>query len=189
MLLIAGTNGTGKSTLASKITSKCGSHVIKTSDVREALRTCIPREAIPELFFSTYRLTDMCVHTPLHELLERQALPILRCASSILDMHSGDPTSTILEGIHITPAILGLIEHRPLSVVVLKQPEPESHWEHLLQRSKINKRKQIAKYCDYFENIRSNGDYIESSWSKIKPQPDSLRIYICDVDSFDLTIL
>lgn len=53
--MLAGTSGTGKSTLASLLGSKLGiSTVLSTDTIRHILRNFISKEEFPILFASTY---------------------------------------------------------------------------------------------------------------------------------------
>ena len=55
MILLAGTSGTGKSTLASLLGSRLGiSTVISTDTIRHVMRNFISKEDDPIIFASTY---------------------------------------------------------------------------------------------------------------------------------------
>ena len=55
MVLLAGTSGTGKSTLASLLGSRLGiSTVLSTDTIRHVMRNFVSKEENPVLFASTY---------------------------------------------------------------------------------------------------------------------------------------
>jgi 2-phosphoglycerate kinase len=62
MILLAGTSGTGKSTLASLLGSRLGiSTVLSTDTIRHIMRNFVAKEEDPILFASTYE-THMLVN-------------------------------------------------------------------------------------------------------------------------------
>jgi 2-phosphoglycerate kinase len=59
LVLLAGTSGTGKSTLASLLGSRLGiSTVLSTDTIRHVMRNFISREELPILFASTYETAN-----------------------------------------------------------------------------------------------------------------------------------
>jgi 2-phosphoglycerate kinase len=66
LVLLAGTSGTGKSTLASLLGSRLGiSTVLSTDTIRHVMRNFISREECPILFASTYETANFVYSFPL----------------------------------------------------------------------------------------------------------------------------
>jgi 2-phosphoglycerate kinase len=64
-VLLAGTSGTGKSTLASLLGSRLGiSTVLSTDTIRHVMRNFISREELPILFASTYETANFVIKYP-----------------------------------------------------------------------------------------------------------------------------
>lgn len=163
-ILIPGATGVGKTTLALAISCAYPSLVLRSSDVREALRTVAAPEAMPELFHSSYRVLEHSTEEALEILFMRQCGPINHAISRILRRHQSSKYFCVVEGVHLLPTICDSIADRDLLVLLQRQPSPGEHLSRLRDRESHDPFRPASRYAPHIENIRRIGEYIEQSW-------------------------
>jgi 2-phosphoglycerate kinase len=124
IILVGGTAGTGKSTLARELSSLLGiDHRLGTGFLREVLRTETSPAKDPDLFTFTFRSEN-----PIKTLIaqaKRLRPSILACVQRARN----EGTSLIIEGTHLLPELYCDIG-ADLSIV-LSAPQLEEHWQRL----------------------------------------------------------
>jgi hypothetical protein len=121
IILLGGTSGTGKSTLAALLSSKLGiSTVLSTDFVRHLLRKVMSRESHPVLWGSTYNAAECMSPAALdpHDMTEEartarvisgyleQSSLIHEQLFSVIMSYVSAKRSLIVEGVHLTPALM-----------------------------------------------------------------------------------
>jgi 2-phosphoglycerate kinase len=161
---IAGATGVGKTTLASLLSRELRCHVLRTTDVREVLRTVIPECTLPSFFRSTYELQDLADNSFAKQFND-QAVPILAAIGSVLNRRYGsEQDHVIVEGVHLLPSILRHLRCRSYLVLLIPQPSVEEHWRRLATRAGHNDKKPLSRYRDNFRTLREIGALVEENW-------------------------
>jgi 2-phosphoglycerate kinase len=120
VVLLGGTAGTGKSTLANKLCARLGlDHRLGTGFVRAVVCSETTAERDPELFSFTFRAQDPVEH--LRSQAERLQPAVLACIRRAED----EGTSLVVEGPHLLPSLYAHLA--VASFVVLAAPPAVEH--------------------------------------------------------------
>jgi 2-phosphoglycerate kinase len=178
VILIGGTAGTGKSTLAGKLCSNLGlDHRIGTGFIREIVKSQHRREDCPELHRFTFR-----AERPIDNLME-QAERLRPAIIACIERAKTEGTSLVIEGNHLLPAL-----YRNTTVdlfVVLAAPERGEHLRRLQGPSHQNRRTSASD----FENVRRIDEYFRSEAKRCAVPyvlyTDNLESFITRLPSID----
>ena len=119
IVLIGGTAGCGKTTLANRLVAHLDlDHRIGTGFIRAVLQSQTDPAVDPLLFRHTYESDD-----PLGNL-QAQALRLLPAVRSCVDRARAEGTSLVVEGTHLLP---DLYHDAGARFVVLEPPDPIEH--------------------------------------------------------------
>ena len=166
-ILIGGSSGIGKSTVAQALSIKHGiTHVIETDYLREVLRAIISQEHSPILHKDSYNsfevLEEYGVSTeelPLEELVRIGYLwhvsPIISLVKRVVQRAYMDRDDIVIEGVHLCPGALDLSEFKgkmDVKFFILNVDE-EMHHQRFLMRAK-HKERDTEKHLRYFRHIR-----------------------------------
>lgn len=170
IVLMAGTSGTGKSTLASLLATKLGVNtVLSTDSVRHAMRSYTSRTETPVLFVSTYQAGDALAdgdETEDREKAQRrrvlkgykaQSDVVIDNLDRIITLFEEQHQSLIIEGVHLRPdQIIRLVRKHPTCIpFVVYISNPQKHRERFAVRAKnMAVDPKENKYIQYFDNIR-----------------------------------
>lgn len=109
IVLVGGSSGSGKSTIAAKVARRRGiEHVIGTDSVREALRVAIPPGVSPALHESSYTthktLADFVAADGKVERLGflEHARPVASAVNGLLKRARKEDIGEVVEGVHVT---------------------------------------------------------------------------------------
>lgn len=155
LLLLAGVNGVGKSTLSMKIAESLKiKRVVSTDSIREVLRSNIDPLESPELHRSSFSIGKN--KHPVSDW-EDCCNVVLGGINSIIDKSRREGVDLILEGVHLKPdnqIIRKWEEEGGVAVgVILYVHNEESHKEMLVLREKETWR-NVDRYLSSFKNIR-----------------------------------
>ncbi len=143
VILIGGTAGTGKSTLARELSSHFAiDHRIGTGFIREILKSQHSEETAPELYRFTFR-----AERPIDNLIA-QAERLRPAVTACITRAKNEGTSLVIEGNHLLPAL-----YRDAQVdifIVLSAPAPDEHFRRL---HGLSHSKRQTTTLD-FENVR-----------------------------------
>jgi 2-phosphoglycerate kinase len=172
IILIGGTTGVGKSTIATQLATRLGiTRVISTDAVREVLRSAFTAEMFPTLYTSSFE-ADKAVRQPIPHSADRliigfreQAAAVAVGAQSLIDRAVAEGTDLIIEGAHLVPGFLESVETHdavvvPLLVVVENE---ELHRSHFYWRSLQARQRSSDRYLNNFKKIRKIQKYMSSS--------------------------
>jgi 2-phosphoglycerate kinase len=172
VLLMGGSTGVGKSTLATQLAARLGIvRVVATDMVREVMRAMFSRELMPTLYTSSFQ-ADQALREPPARVSDRlivgfreQTAAVAVGVNAILERAAVEGTSIIVEGAHVVPGFLDLerIGDRILAVpVIISVEDEEMHRGHLAVRGSEATSRPALRYQQGFDNIRRLQRYIKS---------------------------
>lgn len=172
IILIGGTTGVGKSTIATQLAGRLGiTRVVSTDAVREVLRAAFTREMFPTLYSSSFE-ADEGVRQPIPHSGDRliigfreQAAAVAVGTQALIDRAIAEGTDMILEGAHLVPGFLESVDTQdavvvPLLIVV---EDEDLHRSHFHWRSRDSRPKE--RYLSNFKKIRRIQKYMTTSAS------------------------
>jgi 2-phosphoglycerate kinase len=151
VVLIGGTAGTGKSTLARELAWEMRfDHRLGTGFLREVARTYHSAESAPDLYTFTFRAEN-----PIDHLLA-QARLLKPAIDACIARARNEGTSLVLEGNHLIPE---LYQDAPVDLyVVLSAPAPGEHQARLHGQSHVKRRLTESD----FANVRAIDKYFRA---------------------------
>ncbi len=162
IVLIGGTTGVGKSSVATQLASRLGIvRIVSTDAVREVMRGMVSAELLPTLHVSSFRtgeVWDQLVRPDTDLVLAgfvRQATVVASGVQHLLRRAVVEQSDLILEGVHLLPGGLELPSPDEAVVVqlVLVLDDVQAHRSHFLGRRESSARPP-QRYLDYFGEIR-----------------------------------
>ena len=166
IVLISGTAGVGKSTLATMLAGRLGlTRVIPTDVIRQVLRSCFSHEFLPAVHYSSFE-AGRAVELPTGghgdaDLVgfARQAEIVLSGVSAVLERGAEEATSMVVEGVHLVPGALApsLRERCVLVEALLVVEDEERHRAHFPLRMSG---RPAERYLRGLPEIRKLQDYL-----------------------------
>ncbi|HEY2601922.1 MAG TPA: ATP cone domain-containing protein [Thermoleophilaceae bacterium] len=166
VVLLAGSTGVGKSTLATMLAARLGiTRVIATDVIRQVLRAFFSREFMPAVHYSAFEAGQAIelVLDPREDPdivgFARQAESIATGVEAIIERACLERTPMVLEGIHLVPGMLrDELHDRCIAVeAVLSVSDEELHRSHFAMRGG---HRPAERYLSRFEQIRKLQDYL-----------------------------
>jgi 2-phosphoglycerate kinase len=148
VVLIGGTTGVGKSTLATMLAARLGiTRVIATDVIRQVLRAFFTHEAMPSVHYSAFDAGGI-------EGYSDQAEHVGTGVAAIVERAANEAKPVIVEGVHMLPGRIpaGLRESCVLVEAVVVVGNEELHRGHLSHRPGS---RPAARYLGAFGEIRS----------------------------------
>lgn len=165
VVLLSGTTGVGKSTLATMLAGRLGvTRVIATDAVRQVLRAFFSREFMPAVHYSAFEAgqavgTPSALGDPDLEGFDRQVQSLATGVAAIIERASEEGTPMVLEGVHLVPGALSeALRRRCLVVEALLVARDEQR--HRAQLAARTAERPAARYIARFEQIRKLQDYL-----------------------------
>jgi 2-phosphoglycerate kinase len=170
VVLIGGTTGVGKSTLATQLATRLGIvRVVATDAVREVMRALFSHELMPSLHTSSFEAGSVLREPPSKDAaivgFREQTAAVAVGLNALLDRAAMEQTSLIIEGAHVVPGFLdpSAWEDRVLAVpVILTVEEEDAHRSHFAARAADHAGRASNRYLEEFDNIRRVQRYIKS---------------------------
>ncbi|MCP4287037.1 MAG: hypothetical protein GY792_21745 [Gammaproteobacteria bacterium] len=166
ILLIGGTTGCGKSTIATEVAHRLGVVRIQSTDMlREVMRMMIPKRLSPVLHTSSFdawrSLPDKFANqADVEERIAdgyRAQMELLSVpCEAVIQRALKERVALILEGIHVHPALLNYVDRRedaviiPIMLAVLKQ---DNLRKHLRGRGQMAPNRDSKKHLSNFDRI------------------------------------
>jgi 2-phosphoglycerate kinase len=166
IVMLSGTTGVGKSTLATMLAGRLGiTRVIATDVIRQVLRAFFSREFMPTVHYSAFeagQAADLSVESGEDRDLvgfTRQAESVGTAVEAIVERACMERTPMVLEGIHLVPGtIRGELLQRCIAVEALLVVEDEDrHRSHFAMRGG---HRPAERYLNRFEQIRKLQDHL-----------------------------
>jgi 2-phosphoglycerate kinase len=143
IVLLAGTAGVGKSTLATMLANRIGvTRVIPTDAIREVLRTSFSHAVLPAVHYSSFEASAAVALNPGSNGdddlagFARQAEAVAAGVEAILERALRESVGVIIEGVHLVPGMLPPDLHRRAILVeaMIAVEGREQHRAHFSQR-------------------------------------------------------
>ena len=174
VVLIGGTTGVGKSTLATMLAARLGvNRVIATDVVRQVLRAFFTVEAMPTVHHSAFEAGGIAGY---REQAERVGTGI----AAIVDRAANEAKPVVVEGVHVVP---GGVHPRVRERCVLVEAlvvvqDADLHRAHFSLRPGT---RPAERYLARFEDIRRLQDHL---WERARSE----RVKIIDNENADDTL-
>jgi len=171
VVLIGGTTGVGKSTIATEVAYRLGINRISSTDsIREVMRAIFTKDLMPAIYesaFSAWRGLRVPVPegaNPVVVGFREQSAVVNTGVKALISRAALEGISMIIEGIHLVPGYLDpkkITGARVVQVVIAVEDE-EAHLSHFYMRDAQTKGSRPTEhYRANFPNIRLLGRYIE----------------------------
>jgi 2-phosphoglycerate kinase len=148
VVLLGGTTGVGKSTLATMLAGRLGiTRVIATDVIRQVLRAFFTLEAMPSVHFSAFDAGGIEGYTD-------QAEHVATGVAAIVERAAGEQKPVVVEGVHVLPGRLprDLRERCVLAEALLVVADEDRHKGHFSHRPGT---RPAERYLSSFEEIRA----------------------------------
>jgi 2-phosphoglycerate kinase len=170
IIMIGGSTGVGKSTIAHQLAHRLGiTRVVSTDAVREVLRSAFTAEMFPTLYASSFE-SDKAVRQPIPHSGDRliigfreQAAAVAVGAQALIDRAIAEGTDLIMEGAHLVPGFLETIESDKAVIVslLIVIEDEDLHRSHFHWRSRDSR--PMDRYLKNFTKIRKIQKYMIAS--------------------------
>ncbi|MCE5190691.1 MAG: hypothetical protein LLG08_02870 [Actinomycetia bacterium] len=171
VILIGGTTGVGKSTIATEVAHRLGiTRIVSTDSIREVMRGIFTRDLMPAIYESSFNawrgLRVPVPHgaNPVIVGFREQTAAVITGIRSLIERASLEGESLVIEGVHMVPGYIEASQFKNASVVQLlvTVDDEEAHRSHFYIREvQTDGTRPFEKYRANFGNIRLLGRYIE----------------------------
>ncbi len=170
VILIGGSTGVGKSTIATMLATRLSIvRIVSTDAIREVMRAFFSRELMPTIHTSSFDADTALIHPlppdvdPVVAGFREQSLSVLVGVRAIINRALKEGTHIIIEGAHIVPGFIAPHQFPdafivPLLVTVNDERMHRSHF--FIREVETQGTRPFQRYLEYFENIRKIQDYI-----------------------------
>jgi len=171
IVLIGGTTGVGKSTIATEVAHRLGiTRIVSTDSIRQVMRGIFSKDLMPAIYESSFNawrgLRVPVPHgaNPVIVGFREQTAVVTTGIKSLIERAVIEGVSMIVEGIHLVPGYIDASEfHNALVVqLIVTVDDEEAHRSHFYIREvQTEGSRPHQKYRANFDNIRLLGSYIE----------------------------
>lgn len=171
IVLIGGTTGVGKSTIATEVAHRLGiTRIVSTDSIREVMRGIFSRDLMPAIYESSFnawrglRVPAPQGANPVIVGFREQTAVVTTGIKSLIERSVVEGMSTVVEGIHLVPGYIDPAEFKNATVVqlIVTVDDEESHRSHFYIREvQTDGDRPFERYRANFDNIRTLGHYIE----------------------------
>lgn len=171
IVLIGGTTGVGKSTIAAEVAHRLGiTRFVSTDSIREVMRGIFSRELMPAIYESSFdawrglRVPVPRGASPVIVGFREQAAVVATGIKSLIDRSVVEGVSMVLEGIHVAPGYIEPSQFKNAYVVqlLITVDDEEAHRSHFYIREvQTDGMRPFERYRANFGNIRLLGRYVE----------------------------
>jgi 2-phosphoglycerate kinase len=167
IVLIGGTTGTGKSTVAAEVGRRLGiTRVASTDFIRQTMRAFFSPEFMPTIHYSSFEagqaLDDEVTGDPTVVGFVDQCRHVCVGVDAAIQRSLTEGWSMVLEGVHLVPGMLPLeLDGMLLVHVVLEIADENVHRVHFHVRdSSTGGTRAMEKYLDRLDDIRRIQSYV-----------------------------
>ena len=169
-LLVGGATGTGKSTIATEVAHRLGiTRVTSTDFIRQTMRAFFSEEFMPSVHYSSFEARLALTRAEEEESGDAAILGFLDQTRNVLvGVHAAleraatERWSTVLEGVHLVPGMVGAEYPGAFVVQCVVAIEDETlHRSHFWVRDDATEGlRALEKYVDSLPQIREIQDYL-----------------------------
>jgi 2-phosphoglycerate kinase len=167
IVLIGGSTGTGKSTVAAEVARRLGiTRVASTDFIRQTMRAFFSPEFMPTIHFSSFEagqaLDEEVTGDPTVVGFVDQCRHVCVGVDAAIHRALTEGWSMVLEGVHLVPGLLpARLEGAVLVHVVLEIADEDVHRMHFHVRDSLTGgTRAMAKYLDRLDDIRRIQTYV-----------------------------
>jgi 2-phosphoglycerate kinase len=170
IILIGGSTGAGKSTVATMISNRLNiSRVVSTDAIREIMRTSISDKLIRPLQGSSYNAYKYLSLVPpgVDPVIlgfREQVMAVNVGIEAIISRSVEEKIDTIVEGAHIVPGFFKIKEFYDKALIenyIIIVKDEDIHREHFIKRTyETQGSRPMEKYLKHLKNIRQIQGYI-----------------------------
>jgi 2-phosphoglycerate kinase len=170
LLLIGGTTGTGKSTIATEVAHRLGIRRVTSTDfIRQTMRAFFSEEFMPSVHYSSFDARLALTRAEEEESGDAALLGFLDQTRNVLvgvhaalERAAAERWSMVLEGVHLVPGMVSTELPAAFVVPCVVAIEDENlHRSHFWVRDYSTEGlRPLEKYLDYLPQIREIQDYI-----------------------------
>ncbi len=163
ILLLGGTSGVGKSSLAIEVARRLSiARVLSTDAIRDVMRVMISDDLVPTLHvssFEAHKRLVMAVAPGLDPIIEGfldQSRTVAVGVRAVIERAIIEGTNTVIDGVSLVPGLYDLAGWRDRAHVVLllaADQDPESLRAHIVARSHGRGARASERYLGSFEEI------------------------------------
>ncbi|MBW6468061.1 MAG: hypothetical protein K0B85_02740 [Coriobacteriia bacterium] len=171
IVLIGGTTGVGKSTIAAEVAHRLGiTRFVSTDSIREVMRAIFTEELMPALHasaFEAWRSLRVPVPRgadPVIVGFREQTAVVVSGVKALIERSMKEGVSLVVEGIHLVPGYIEPSDFPGARVVqiLIAVEDEDSHRSHFYIREvQTDGLRPFERYRSNFDNIRMLGLYIE----------------------------
>ncbi len=171
IILIGGTTGVGKSTIATEVAHRLGiTRISSTDSVREVMRGIFSRDLMPAIYesaFTAWRGLRVPVPEGANPVIvgfREQTAAVTTGVKSLIDRAVLEGLSLVVEGVHLVPGYLDAENIKGALVIqlVIAVEDEQSHLSHFYIRDvQTEGSRPLDRYRTNFDEIRMLGRYIE----------------------------
>jgi 2-phosphoglycerate kinase len=171
IVLIGGTTGVGKSTIATEVAHRLGiTRIVSTDSIRQVMRGIFSEDIMPAIYESSFNAWR-CLRVPVPAGADpvivgfrEQTAVVTTGIKSLIQRAVLEGVSMVIEGIHLVPGYIDVAEFENASVVqlIVAVDDEDAHRSHFYIREvQTEGNRPFEKYKANFDNIRKLGLYIE----------------------------
>jgi 2-phosphoglycerate kinase len=170
VVLMGGTTGVGKSTIATMLANRLSIvRIVSTDAIREVMRAFFSHELMPTIHTSSFDAESALIHPlpahvdPVVAGFREQSLSVLVGVRAIIKRALNEGTHIIIEGAHIVPGFITAEQFPDAFIVplVVKVTDEKLHRSHFYIREvETQGTRPFQRYVKHFDNIRKIQDYI-----------------------------
>jgi 2-phosphoglycerate kinase len=171
IILISGTTGIGKSTVALTLAHRLDFRsMIGTDSIREIMRKVLSTDLVPELHQSSYEAGKFSKHYRSSRFnstilgYSEQVKIVTVGVEALIKRALYEGHNMIIEGVHLSPEFLSIdiLEHPNVVFVMLNLSNEILHKNRFsLRAHNVSMRSPVNKYYDNFEQIRIIQEYLK----------------------------
>jgi 2-phosphoglycerate kinase len=191
ILLLGGTAGAGKTSLALEVARRLGiRRVVSTDAIRQVMRIMLSRELVPAVHASSYDAYKVLAHgtkadDPVVEGFRSQAQIVSVGVRAMMDRAIAENASVIIDGVSIVPGLIDLDAYRDRAEVVfllVATLEPEVFRSRFASRAMGQRMRAPHRYLEHLDSILRIQDHLLEL-------ADSFHVPIVDNKQFDRSVL